>query len=93
MLRRAIPFPEAVQRGLVQRDTGSYVNNATGEQVFAGEAIRRGFYKCQLIDDPSSLIGIDSANKVVVDRIDRVRKNILREVQVVSAFKLPSQGR
>lgn len=92
LLRRAVPFPEAVRAGLIDRDTGSYINNATGERVFAGEAIRRGFFKCQQVDDPNSLIGIDSANRVVVDRIDRVRKNVLREINVVSAFKQSSQG-
>jgi hypothetical protein len=85
--RRAVPFAEAVRRGLIDRETGSYVNNSTGELVFAGEAIRRGFFKGHLVEDPKSLVGIDVANKVVVDRIDRVRKNIRREIQAISAFK------
>ena len=87
LLRRTVTFPEAVRRGLVDRDTGCYVNNTSGERIFAGEAIRRGFYKCQLVEDPKSLIGLDCENRVVVERIDRVRKNVLREIKVVSAFK------
>jgi hypothetical protein len=85
--RRAVPFGEAVRRGLIDRQTGSYVNNLTGERVFAGDAIRRGFFKSSVVTDPTSLVGIDSANRVVIDRMDRVRKNIIREVHVVSAFR------
>jgi len=74
-----VPFTEAVRRGLVDCDTGCYVNNVTGERVFAADAIRRGLYKGDVVDDPSSLVGVDSSNRVVVERIDRVRKNVLRE--------------
>lgn len=87
LLRRPVPFTDAVRRGLVDRDTGCYINNVTRERVFAGDAIRRGFYKGGIVDDPSSLVGVDSSNRVVVERIDRVSKNVLREVKVVSAFK------
>jgi hypothetical protein len=87
-MRRAIPFPDAVRYGLIDRETGCYVNNRTGERVFAGDAVRRGFFKCQPVEDTSSLIGLIGAeNRVVVDRIDKVRKNVLRGIKVVSAFR------
>jgi len=79
LLRRPIPFTEALRRGLVDRDTGCYVNNVTNERVFAGDAIRRGFYKGEVVDDPSSFVGVDSSNRVVVERIDHVRKHVLRD--------------
>jgi len=78
LLRRPVPFTDAVRRGLVDRDTGCYINNVTEERVFAGDAIRRGLYKGEVIDDPTSFIGVDSSNHVVVERIDRVRKNVPR---------------
>ena len=80
LLRRPVPFTEAVRRGLVDLDTGCYVNNVTGEQVFAGDAIRRGFFKGEVVDHPSSVVGIDSSNRVVVERVQHVRKNVLREI-------------
>ena len=74
LLRRQVPFTEAVRRGLVDRDTGCYVNNVTSERVFAGDAMRRGYYKGEVVDDPSSIVGIDSANRVVIEHIHSVRK-------------------
>jgi len=82
-----VPFPEAVSRGLIDRETGCYVNNATGERVFAAEAIRRGLFKAVLVTDPSSLSNIDASNRVVVDRIERRRKNVLTNVKAISAFR------
>ena len=82
-----MPFPEAVSRGLIDRETGSYVNNATGERVFAAEAIRRGLFKAVLVADPSSLSNIDASNRVVVERIERVRKNVVRNLKTVAAFR------
>lgn len=84
-VRKPVPFVDAIRKGLIDRDTGNYINNVTGERVFAAEAIRRGFFKSVVVDDPSSL-NIDATNRVVVDRIDRVRKNVLRGVRVISAF-------
>jgi len=82
-----VPFTEAVSRGLIDRETGSYFNNATGERVFAAEAIRRGLFKAVLVSDPSSLSNIDASNRVVVERIDRVRKNVLRNMKTIAAFR------
>ena len=82
-----MPFPEAVSLGLIDRETGSYVNNATGERVFAAEAIRRGLFKAVLVSDPSSLSNIDASNRLVVERIDTVRKNVLRNLKTIAAFR------
>jgi len=85
--RKTVSFPEAVSRGLIDRETGSYINNATGERVFAAEAIRRGLFKAVLVSDPSTLSNIDASNRVVVERIDRVRKNVLRNMKTIAAFR------
>jgi len=85
--RKTVPFPEAVSRGLVDRETGSYVNNATGERVFAAEAIRRGLFKAVLVSDPSSLSNIDASNRLVVERIERRRKNVVRNMRTIAAFR------
>lgn len=84
-LKKPVPFVEAIRRGLIDRQTGNYMNNVSGDRVFAADAIRRGFFKAVVVDDPTTL-NIDATNRVVVERIDRVRKNVLRGVRVISAF-------
>jgi enoyl-CoA hydratase/carnithine racemase len=91
ILSRPVSFPEAVRRHLIDRDSGCYVNNLTGEKVFAAEAIRRGLFQCTVVDDTSSLTDIDVSSRVVVDKIDRIRKNVLRSVNVLAAFKQQAQ--
>lgn len=85
LLHKPVTFVEAIRRGLIDRETGNYVNNATGERVYAAEAIRRGFFKSMVVDNPSEL-DVDVTNRVVVSRIDKVRKNVLRGVRVISAM-------
>jgi hypothetical protein len=82
-----VPFDEAIRRGLLDRHTGCYINNKTGERVPASEAIKRGFFKCSLVDDSTSLADIDSSNRLTVNRVEHVRKNVLRGMNVFSAFK------
>lgn len=84
-LRKAVPFIDAIRHGLIEKDSGNYVNNVTGEKVFAAEAIRRGFFKSMVVENPSEL-NIDATNRLVVERIDKVRKNVLRGVKVLAAF-------
>jgi len=85
--RVTVSFVEAVSRGLIERDTGCYVNNATGERVLAPDAIRRGLIKAVLVADPTSLSNIDASNRLVVERIQRVRSNVLRNLKTIAAFK------
>ena len=59
--------------------------------MYAGEAIRRGFFKSMVVDDPTGL-DIDATNRVVVERIDKVRKNVLRGVRVIAAMNAFSKG-
>lgn len=44
-LRRIVSFAEAIELGLIDRETGAYVDNETGEKIYATEAIKRGFFK------------------------------------------------
>lgn len=37
-----LPFHEAVSQGIIDADTGGYINNITGEIIPAEEAIRKG---------------------------------------------------
>ena len=80
---RSVSFIEAVRRGLVDRDTGNYVG--MGERVYAADAIRRGLYKAKVVDEATGL-DVEATNRVVVERIERVRKNVMRGVKVTSAI-------
>ena len=89
--KKPVPFDVAIRRGLIDRQTGCYVNNATGERVLASEAIKRGFFKCSPVDESMSLADIDSSNRVTVDRIQHIRQNVLRGVKAISAFRNSSK--
>ena len=78
-------FPEAVARGIFDKETGTYIHNVTGEEIFIGDAIQKGFVKAKVVDDPSTL-DIDPANRVVIDRVE----NLKRKMKVLSAFKKAS---
>ena len=81
-----IPFLEAVRRGLIERDTANYVNNVTGERVYVTEAIRRGFLKARLVEDTVGL-DIDADNKIVVQAVAKIRRNLMGTMGVISALK------
>ena len=44
-LKKKLPFHEAVAGGIIDKSTGEYVNNITGEKLSAEEAIDRGIYR------------------------------------------------
>jgi len=88
--KKKVPFMEAVRKGLIERETGNYVNNVTGERTYVGDAIKRGFLKAKVVDDPSDL-DIDAENKMVVNRMDMIRKNVLKGMGVINAFRKASK--
>jgi len=81
-----ITFQEAVQRGIILKDTGAYKDSATGEVMYVGDAIMRGFLKARQIDDPKSL-DIDPRNKLVIDKTETIKKKLLKPLSVISAFR------
>lgn len=40
--KKKLPFHEAVNLGIIDKDSGEYVNNVTGEKLSAEEAINIG---------------------------------------------------
>ena len=85
-MKKKVPFHEAVKRGLIDTRTGNYVHNVTREKIYVADAIRRGFLKAKEIQDTSGL-DIDAENRVVVERVDMIRKNVLKTMGVISALK------
>ncbi|XP_013405313.1 microtubule-actin cross-linking factor 1, isoforms 1/2/3/5 [Lingula anatina] len=81
-----VSFQEAVDHGLLDRDTGSYVNNVTGEKIYVADAIMRGFVKAHEVDDPSKL-DIDAENKIVVEKMENMKKKLLKPMKALNAFR------
>ena len=86
LMKKKVPFYDAVHRGLIDKTTGTYVNNVTNERIYVIDAIRRGFLKATVVDNNHSL-DIDAENKMVVENVDRIRKSVLKSVGVIKAFK------
>ena len=66
-----ISFTEAVRKNLLDRETGAYHHNVNNEDIYVGDAIRRGFIKATIVQDPSSL-DIDPENKMVVEKVNKL---------------------
>ncbi|XP_070212896.1 dystonin-like isoform X3 [Littorina saxatilis] len=83
---KQISFSEAVSLGLLDRDTGEYVNNVTHQKVGVQEAIMRGFIKARIITDPSK-IEIDPRNQIVVEKMESAKQKVMRGVRAMKMFK------
>jgi len=40
-----LPFHEAVAKGIIDKETGAYYHNVTGEKFFVADAMAKGQYK------------------------------------------------
>lgn len=72
-----VSFAEAVSRGLIDRDTGDYVNAVTGERVPVVDAIRSGALKATLVEDVAGL-NVSPSHSVVVDRVKKMNRRVFR---------------
>ena len=87
-----VPFYEAVQMGLINANTGEYVNNKTMEKVYVGDAIKKGFLKGREVKGAIGL-DIDAENKDVTRRIGKIRKNVVRSMAVLAAFRRAAKAK
>jgi len=55
------------------------------------EAIQRGFLKAKVIEDATGL-DIDAENRMVIERMEKIRKNILKPIGIINAFKKAALG-
>lgn len=84
-----ITFSDAVRRGIIDRDSGEYVDRHNRERVPVSDAMQRGLLTARLLADDDELVtlGVDRKDALVVQRIDRLRTNVLKKLRVVNAFK------
>lgn len=84
--KNKVSFTDAVRDGLLDRSTGDYVNNVTGQKVGVQEAIMRGFIKARVVTDPSKL-EVDPRNTIVVEKMESAKKKFMRGVRAIKMFK------
>ena len=47
--KKRLTFREAIDENIFDPDAGSYLNTATGEKLYVGDAIRKGLIKVTLV--------------------------------------------
>nr|XP_022288567.1 plectin-like isoform X4 [Crassostrea virginica]XP_022288568.1 plectin-like isoform X4 [Crassostrea virginica]XP_022288569.1 plectin-like isoform X4 [Crassostrea virginica] len=62
-----VSFADALNKGLLDRERGEYVDNVTNERFPVLDAIMKGFIKARIVTDTSKL-DIDPENKMVVEK-------------------------
>jgi len=77
-----------VQRGIIDRDSGAFLDTLAGDKMYVGDAIMRGFLKARVIDDDATLLDIDPQNKMVIEKTEKIRQRLLKPLSVISAFKM-----
>ena len=85
-MKKTVTFPEAVQSNIVDKTAGTYRNNLTDEKMFVEDAIKRGFLKARIIDDESCM-DVDPLNRMVIERTEKIRRQIVKPLGVIGAFK------
>ena len=84
--REKVSFSVAVRLGLIDTKTGAFNNNKTGETLYVGDAIKRGFIKATVVKDPSTM-DIDTENKVFIDKVSVIKNKLLAPIKAISAMK------
>ena len=84
--RVTVTFSEAVRLGIINKETGAFHNTLSGDDMYVGDAIMRGFLKARRIENTTSL-NIDPRNKMVIDKTAKIRQKLLNPLRVINAFK------
>ncbi len=83
-----VPFYEALQLGLINEETGNYMNNKTREEVYVVDAIQKGFLKGREIrQEESKSLDVDAENKEVEEKITKIKRRLLKSLCAISAMK------
>lgn len=65
VMGRAVNFAQAVRRGLIDRETGNYVDNSTGRRTYVADAIRQGLLRTKLLQNTDGLDLFAGLNLVI----------------------------
>lgn len=83
---QTMSFADAIDKGLLDKDSGNFLNNKTGETVFVSEAIKRGFIKARIVTDENSL-DVDPNNRIIIQKFEHAKDKLFRGVKAVKAFQ------
>ena len=81
-----VTFSEAVRQSLLDKETGAYYHNVSKENIYVGEAIRKGFIKATIVKDPNSM-DINPENRMVVEKVESIRKKLLGPLKAMAAMR------
>ncbi|XP_061194128.1 uncharacterized protein LOC133202340 isoform X3 [Saccostrea echinata] len=70
-----VSFADALNLGLLNKESGEYVNNVTKERLPVQDAIMKGFIKARIVTDTSKL-DVDPENKMVVEKFASARSKL-----------------
>ncbi|XP_062597680.1 uncharacterized protein LOC134259100 isoform X1 [Saccostrea cucullata] len=70
-----VSFADALNKGLLNKESGEYVNNVTNERLPVQDAIMKGFIKARIVTDTSKL-DVDPENKMVVEKFASARSKL-----------------
>ncbi|XP_046577887.1 uncharacterized protein LOC124285660 isoform X3 [Haliotis rubra] len=84
--KEKVPFSDAIRQGLLDKETGEYINNKTHQKISVHEAIMKGFIKARVVADPSKL-DIDPENKIIIQKFENAKTKLLRGVKAMRMFK------
>ncbi|XP_067948243.1 dystonin-like isoform X2 [Watersipora subatra] len=82
-----LPFHKAVESGIIEKDSGTYIHNITGERFFIVDAINRGFVKASESDEVPSLSLADLGRTSATDNLSSLRKKVLNPLIALRAMK------
>ena len=84
--RSKVTFTDALKMKLIDRSTGAYYHNVNKEDIYVGDAIKKGFIKATIVKDPNSM-DIDPENRMVINKVNTIRKKIITPLRAMAAMK------
>jgi len=87
---KRLTFAEAVRLGFMNPETGAYTNKKSGEVLYVGDAIKQGWIKASVVNDPN-VLNIEPENNInLADSIAQKAEKIVSEPIGVSPFRQTS---
>lgn len=89
--KKRVTFREAVDGGLIDPDKGSYLNTATGECIYVGEAIKKGFIKATVVNNIQSPDMYDRVT-IAETAMTNFRKKMAQPLMAINALKTAARA-
>lgn len=67
--QKVVTFLDAMQRGIVDREAGTYQDTLTGQRMYVGDAILQGYMKGRIVEDVTKL-NVDDENVFTINNTE-----------------------